>query len=199
MSAVIEAPPRPAAAAPVAAPPTLPQQQEPAEQPNGTAASTSGRQQASSQASTAAAVQTGSRYCCYFVHRLLDFRVPELRALAELFGVQQQQLAIEPIPEGEVWVVFPQLQEHTASMRSQQTAAVWGTLIRSQQLSRIQQLSAGSCADLLVPSIVCATQLASTYPSNPHPSVGCCSSHTPVARPPCTPPPVLRSCRVQRE
>lgn len=170
MSAVIEAPPRLAAAAApvVAAPPPL-LQQEP-EQPNGTAPSTSGRQQASSQASTAAAVQTGSRYCCYFVHRLLDFRVPELRALAELFGVQQQQLAIEPIPEGEaaVGVTLLLLQEHTRSTRSHQSAAAGRVALMQAQhrCSQMGYLDAGavqphsaarcrSCGDLLVPLIVC--------------------------------------------
>jgi hypothetical protein len=58
-------------------------------------------QHGSSQASTAAPPdlqQTTNRYMCYFLHRLLDFRVPELRALADMYGVKQ--LDIEPIPEG---------------------------------------------------------------------------------------------------
>lgn len=96
MSAVVEAPPRPAAA------PVQPQLQEtPTDCPNGP--STSGRQQDSSQLSTAAVpglLKTSSRYCCYFLHRLLDFRVPELRALADMYGVKQ--LEMEPIPEGKL-------------------------------------------------------------------------------------------------
>lgn len=164
MFAVIEAPPRPAAAAPVAAPPLL---QQELEQSNGTAASMSGRQQASSQASTAAAVQTGSRYCCYFVHRLLDFRVPELRALAELFGVQQQQLAIEPIPEGEAAVglssVAGRYHEHAQSaagsrMGYPDTQSAAGTRVGYPDAGAAQPHPAarhGSCADLLVPLIVC--------------------------------------------
>jgi hypothetical protein len=59
------------------------------------------QQHGSSQISTAASPshqRTMNRYMCYFLHRLLDFRVPELRALADMYGVKQ--LDIEPIPEG---------------------------------------------------------------------------------------------------
>jgi len=35
---------------------------------------------------------------CYFLHRLVDFRMPELRALADMHGVKQLQ--VEPIPQG---------------------------------------------------------------------------------------------------
>jgi hypothetical protein len=34
---------------------------------------------------------SSSRYLCYFVHRLLDFRIPELIALAEMYGVEGLQ------------------------------------------------------------------------------------------------------------
>ena len=56
--------------------------------------------QDSCHASTAASQgKTNGRYLCYFLHRLLDFRMPELRALAGMFGVQQ--LEVEALPEGE--------------------------------------------------------------------------------------------------
>jgi hypothetical protein len=97
MSAVIEAPPRPAAA------PAQPQLQESqTDLTNGPSTSAQQQDQGSSQVSTAAVPglqNTSSRYCCYFLHRLLEFRVPELRALADMYGVKQ--LEIEPIPEGE--------------------------------------------------------------------------------------------------
>lgn len=104
MSAVIEAPARPAVA------PMQLQLQEPqTDPPNGPSTSAQQQQdQGSSQVGTAAAPglqSTSSRYCCYFLHRLLDFRVPELRALADMYGVRQ--LEIEPIPEGEDCVMSP--------------------------------------------------------------------------------------------
>lgn len=96
LSAVIEAPSRPSAA------PAQPELQESQTGlTNGPSTSAQQQDQGSSQVSTAAVSglqNTSSRYCCYFLHRLLDFRVPELRALADMCGVKQ--LEIEPIPEG---------------------------------------------------------------------------------------------------
>lgn len=60
------------------------------------------QQQDSSQVSSAAVpalLKTCSRYMCYFLHRLMEFREPELRALADMYGIQQ--LEIEPIPQGQ--------------------------------------------------------------------------------------------------
>jgi type II secretory pathway pseudopilin PulG len=39
------------------------------------------------EASTSSSTTTTKRYLCYFLHRLLDFRVPELAALADMYGV----------------------------------------------------------------------------------------------------------------
>ncbi|KAF8068156.1 Tr1 [Scenedesmus sp. PABB004] len=60
------------------------------------AASTSGRPAEERSAPGAGA---GVRYCCYFLHRLLDFRLPELHALADLAGVPAP-LAVEPPAAG---------------------------------------------------------------------------------------------------
>ena len=99
-SAAVQAPPRPSQHA------TAPPLQE-----NGTSSSTlpaappqqqQQQQQDSSQVSSAAVpalLQTCSRYMCYFLHRLMEFREPELRALADMYGIQQ--LEIEPIPQGQ--------------------------------------------------------------------------------------------------
>eukprot|EP00879_Flechtneria_rotunda_P020053 GHRR01021085.1.p1 GENE.GHRR01021085.1~~GHRR01021085.1.p1 ORF type:complete len:127 (+),score=30.37 GHRR01021085.1:708-1088(+) len=35
--------------------------------------------------------RTTTRYLCYFLHRLLDFRIPELKALAGMSGVDDLQ------------------------------------------------------------------------------------------------------------
>jgi hypothetical protein len=52
------------------------------------------------EASTSSA--TTKRYLCYFLHRLLDFRVPELVALADMYGVPDVRCEAPAGPNGDV-------------------------------------------------------------------------------------------------
>ena len=54
-----------------------------------TQASTSGREHLEQcYAASTSSTGTTQRYMCYFLHRLLNFRVPELRAIADMYGVK---------------------------------------------------------------------------------------------------------------
>lgn len=50
--------------------------------------STSGRDHLEQCYAATSNTGTSTRYLCYFLHRLLNFRVPELTALADMFGVK---------------------------------------------------------------------------------------------------------------
>jgi hypothetical protein len=52
------------------------------------------------EASTSSA--TTKRYLCYFLHRLLDLRVPELVALADMYGVPDVRCEAPAGPNGDV-------------------------------------------------------------------------------------------------
>mgnify|MGYP003591140333 CR=1 FL=1 len=51
-------------------------------------ASTSSREHLEQCYAASSSPGTTQRYMCYFLHRLLNFRVPELRALADMYGVK---------------------------------------------------------------------------------------------------------------
>lgn len=51
-------------------------------------ASTSGREHLEQCYAVSSSTGTQQRYMCYFLHRLLNFRLPELTALADMYGVK---------------------------------------------------------------------------------------------------------------
>jgi hypothetical protein len=54
------------------------------------------------QETSASSSTTTKRYLCYFLHRLLDFRVPELTALADMYGVPDVRCEAPAGEHGEV-------------------------------------------------------------------------------------------------
>lgn len=65
------------------------------------------------------------RLLCYFAHRLLDFRVPEINALAELAGCQMEEVKWEPPTAGELsplWYVT--LPSHAVAVQIAQRAVL---------------------------------------------------------------------------
>jgi hypothetical protein len=81
-----------------------PSEQPPSEQPPSEQPSPSEQQRlaaaadASSLSPAPSQAAQGQRLLCYFLHRHLNFRVPELCALAQLCGVAEP--VVEPLPEG---------------------------------------------------------------------------------------------------
>lgn len=96
--AAVEAPPRPPPSVVTPAqqptqPPAADDDADDTQQP-----STSGRAEEEQHQQSSKQATTTRRYMAYFLQRLWDFREPELRALASMYGVDDLQ--VEPVPQG---------------------------------------------------------------------------------------------------
>jgi hypothetical protein len=80
---------------------------------------------------------TTKRYLCYFLHRLLDFRVPELTALADMYGVPDVRCEA---PAGEHGSVCPFWYVHLPNEQVAAQIVARAVLIRVSYCCRISSV-----------------------------------------------------------